>query len=407
MIIYKSKLILFFFTILFLKSIVITSQYNQDQLEKEKKQLESEIKKINGLLFSSIKQRKSLITEVEELSIKIDLREKLIKLNNKQANILIEKISTNENKISDLEVELENLKEEYSKIIQKSYRSKSEQSRLMFLFSSESFLQAYKRFQYLKQYIAYRKKQGELIIIKYQELKNLNQELFNQKELKEKIVVENEKVQLEFEKEKNSQNALLKDLKVKEKSYKKEIELKQKKSLAISLEIKKIIEKAIRDSNKKAGKNNFMDFALTPEAKLISNNFIQNKGKLPWPVEKGVIIQGFGRRNHPIVKSAIIQSNGVIISTPKNTIARSIFNGKVLSVLSFKGSNPTVLIQHGNYITTYSNLEKIYVKKGENVRAKQPIGKVFTNPNTLRTDLKFSIFKSNTPLNPRGWIYML
>ena len=147
MIIYKSKLILFFFIILFLKSIVITSQYNQDQLEKEKKQLESEIKKINGLLFSSIKQRKSLITEVEELSIKIDLREKLIKLNNKQANILIEKISTNENKISDLEVELENLKEEYSKIIQKSYRSKSEQSRLMFLFSSESFLQAYKRFQ--------------------------------------------------------------------------------------------------------------------------------------------------------------------------------------------------------------------------------------------------------------------
>ncbi len=407
MIIYKSKLILFFFIILFLKSIVITSQYNQDQLEKEKKQLESEIKKINGLLFSSIKQRKSLITEVEELSIKIDLREKLIKLNNKQANILIEKISTNENKISDLEVELENLKEEYSKIIQKSYRSKSEQSRLMFLFSSESFLQAYKRFQYLKQYIAYRKKQGELIIIKYQELKNLNQELFNQKELKEKIVVENEKVQLEFEKEKNSQNALLKDLKIKEKSYKKEIELKQKKSLAISLEIKKIIEKAIRDSNKKAGKNNFMDFALTPEAKLISNNFIQNKGKLPWPVEKGVIIQGFGRRNHPIVKSAIIQSNGVIISTPKNTIARSIFNGKVLSVLSFKGSNPTVLIQHGNYITTYSNLEKIYVKKGENVTAKQPIGKVFTNPNTLRTDLKFSIFKSNTPLNPRGWIYML
>ena len=147
--------------------------------------------------------------------------------------------------------------------------------------------------------------------------------------------------------------------------------------------------------------------ACLAESKLISNNFIQNKGKLPWPVEKGVIIQGFGRRNHPIVKSAIIQSNGVIISTPKNTIARSIFNGKVLSVLSFKGSNPTVLIQHGNYITTYSNLEKIYVKKGENVRAKQPIGKVFTNPNTLRTDLKFSIFKSNTPLNPRGWIYML
>ena len=404
---FESNFFLVFFIILSLNLSYNYSQDKQDELEKEKKQLEGEIKKINLLLFSSIKQKKSLITEVEELSIKINLREKLIIINNKQANILTGKISANEKRIEELEEELKILKKEYSQIIKKSNRSKSDQSRLMFLFSSESFLQAYKRFQYLKQYMNYRKKQGELIILKYQDLKNLNQQLFNQKELKEKIVLQNKKIQLEFEKEKKNQDALIRDLKFKEKSFKKQIELKQKKSLAISLEIKKIIEKAIRDSNKKAGGNDFMEFALTPEAKLISNNFVQNKGNLPWPVDKGVIIQGFGRRNHPIVKSAIIQSNGVIISTPKNTIARAIFNGKVLSVLSFKGSNPTILIQHGNYITTYSNLEKIYVKKGEKVEAKQPIGEVFTNPKTLRTDLKFSIFKSNTPLNPRGWIYML
>ena len=404
---FESNFFLFFFIILSLNLSHNYSQDKQDELEKEKKQLEGEIKKINLLLFSSIKQKKSLITEVEELSIKINLREKLIIINNKQANILTGKISANEKRIEELEEELKILKKEYSQIIQKSNRSKSDQSRLMFLFSSESFLQAYKRFQYLKQYMNYRKKQGELIILKYQDLKNLNQQLFNQKELKEKIVLQNKKIQLDFEKEKKNQDKLIRDLKFKEKSYKKEIELKQKKSLAISVEIKKIIEKAIRDSNKKAEGNNFMEFALTPEAKLISNNFVKNKGNLPWPVDKGVIIQGFGRRNHPIVKSAIIQSNGVIISTPKNTIARAIFNGKVLSVLSFKGSNPTILIQHGNYITTYSNLEKIYVKKGEKVEAKQPIGEVFTNPKTLRTDLKFSIFKSNIPLNPKGWIYML
>ena len=404
---FESNFFLVFFIILSLNLSYNYSQDKQDELEKEKKQLEGEIKKINLLLFSSIKQKKSLITEVEELSIKINLREKLIIINNKQANILTGKISANEKRIEELEEELKILKKEYSQIIQKSNRSKSDQSRLMFLFSSESFLQAYKRFQYLKQYMNYRKKQGELIILKYQDLKNLNQQLFNQKELKEKIVLQNKKIQLEFEKEKKNQDALIRDLKFKEKSYKKQIELKQKKSLAISLEIKKIIEKAIRDSNKKAGGNDFMEFALTPEAKLISNNFVKNKGNLPWPVDKGVIIQGFGRRNHPVVKSTIIQSNGVIISTPKNTIARAIFNGKVLSVLSFKGSNPTILIQHGNYITTYSNLEKIYVKKGEKVEAKQPIGEVFTNPKTLRTDLKFSIFKSNTPLNPKGWIYML
>jgi septal ring factor EnvC (AmiA/AmiB activator) len=404
---FESNFFLVFFIILSLNLSYNYSQDKQDELEKEKKQLEGEIKKINLLLFSSINQKKSLITEVEELSIKINLREKLIIINNKQANILTGKISANEKRIEELEEELKILKNEYSQIIQKSNRSKSDQSRLMFLFSSESFLQAYKRFQYLKQYMNYRKKQGELIVLKYQDLKNLNQQLFNQKELKEKIVLQNKKIQLDFEKEKKNQDALIRDLKFKEKSYKKQIELKQKKSFAISLEIKKIIEKAIRDSNKKAGGNDFMEFALTPEAKLISNNFVKNKGNLPWPVDKGVIIQGFGKRNHPVVKSTIIQSNGVIISTPKNTIARAIFNGKVLSVLSFKGSNPTILIQHGNYITTYSNLEKIYVKKGEKVEAKQPIGEVFTNPKTLRTDLKFSIFKSNTPLNPKGWIYML
>ena len=202
---FESNFFLVFFIILSLNLSYNYSQDKQDELEKEKKQLEGEIKKINLLLFSSIKQKKSLITEVEELSIKINLREKLIIINNKQANILTGKISANEKRIEELEEELKILKKEYSQIIQKSNRSKSDQSRLMFLFSSESFLQAYKRFQYLKQYMNYRKKQGELIILKYQDLKNLNQQLFNQKELKEKIVLQNKKIQLEFEKENKNQ----------------------------------------------------------------------------------------------------------------------------------------------------------------------------------------------------------
>ena len=215
---FEFNFFLVFFIILSLNLSYNYSQDKQDELEKEKKQLEGEIKKINLLLFSSIKQKKSLITEVEELSIKINLREKLIIINNKQANILTGKISANEKRIEELEEELKILKKEYSQIIKKSNRSKSDQSRLMFLFSSESFLQAYKRFQYLKQYMNYRKKQGELIILKYQDLKNLNQHLFNQKELKEKIVIQNKKIQLEFEKEKKNQDALIRDLKFKEKS---------------------------------------------------------------------------------------------------------------------------------------------------------------------------------------------
>ena len=146
---------------------------------------------------------------------------------------------------------------------------------------------------------------------------------------------------------------------------------------------------------------------MTPEDQLISDNIIANKGKLPWPVEQGIVIQRFGRQPHPVVKTAIIQSNGVTIATPKNAQARAVFEGKVMSIIGFKGSNPSVLIQHGNYITTYSNLAKVYVTKGQKVKRKEAIGKVFTNPETGKTELKFSVFKASTPVNPKGWIYRM
>ena len=124
-------------------------------------------------------------------------------------------------------------------------------------------------------------------------------------------------------------------------------------------------------------------FTLTPEDQLISDNITANKGKLPWPVEQGIVIQRFGKQPHPVVKTAMIQSNGVTIATPKSSEARAVFEGKVMSIIGFKGSNPTVLIQHGNYITTYSNLGEVYVIKGQKVKAKEKIGKVFTNPSDV------------------------
>ena len=168
-----------------------------------------------------------------------------------------------------------------------------------------------------------------------------------------------------------------------------------------------MIKEAIAESNRRSGIKKSTVFNLTPEAKLISENFALNKGKLPWPVIKGVVVQGFGQQPHPIVRTTLIKSNGITLATPNKTIARSIFEGFVMSVLSFKGSNPTVLIQHGNYISSYSNLSEVYVKKGDKVNAKESLGKIFTNPKTGRTTLKFSIFKANMPINPKAWIYKL
>ena len=380
----------------------------QQNLENQRKLLQGEIKQINKLLFSNEKQKKSVLTEFEDLSLKIDVRGRLIRVTNEQANRLTQKISVNQRIIGQQRKDLENLKKDYSEMIRKSYQSGSGQSRMMFLFSSESFLQAYKRSQYLNQYTSFRKKQGELIVEKTKTLQQLNTDLVAQKLKKEELVKENKKAQQQYKNEQSSQQQLIKALKKKERSFVSQINKKQKKAVAINKEIQRLIREAIAASNKAAGKNlNAKVFTLTPEDQLISDNIIANKGKLPWPVEQGVVVQKFGKQPHPVVKTTMIQSNGVTIATPQSSEARAVFEGKVMSIIGFKGSNPTVLIQHGNYITTYSNLSEVYVIKGQKVKAKEKIGKVFTNPETGKTELKFSVFKNSSPTNPKSWIFRM
>ena len=134
-------------------------------------------------------------------------------------------------------------------------------------------------------------------------------------------------------------------------------------------------------------------FALTPEDRLLAANFKGNKGRLPWPVTRGVVVQRFGTQPHPVVRTTtMIKSNGITIATAPKTQARAVFEGEVMSLMSFRGSNPTVLVKHGNYITAYKNLAKVYVKKGQKVAAKQALGEVFSNPQTGKTNLQFGIF---------------
>ena len=398
--------------VLFGLTILVQTANAQDQrqknLENQRKLLQEEIKQINKLLFSNEKQKKSVLTEFEDLSLKIDVRGRLIRVTNEQANRLTQKISVNQRIIGQQRKDLENLKKDYSEMIRKSYESGSGQSRMMFLFSSESFLQAYKRSQYLNQYTSFRKKQGELIVEKTKTLQQLNTDLVAQKLKKEELVKENKTAQQQYKNEQSSQQQLIKALKKKEKSFVSQIKKKQKKAAAINKEIQRLIREAIAASNKAAGKNlNAKVFTLTPEDQLISDNIIANKGKLPWPVEQGVVVQKFGKQPHPVVKTTMIQSNGVTIATPQSSEARAVFEGKVMSIIGFKGSNPTVLIQHGNYITTYSNLSEVYVIKGQKVKAKEKIGKVFTNPETGKTELKFSVFKNSSPTNPKSWIFRM
>ena len=379
----------------------------QKELEAQRIRLKKEIKQINTILFKNSKTRKNALTEVEDLQVKLNVRSELIRVTNQQANLLTSKIRINEKNISVQRKELEDLKSEYANLIRKSYESKSLQNRLMFLFSSENFLQAYKRLQYLKQYARYRRRQGEAISEKTKLLQELNQMLSNEKADKILLIEENRIVQKEIEKEKKEQNSLIKNLERRQKKLASQISKKEKQQRAIDREINRLIREAIAASNSSVGKKGKKTFQLTPEAKLLADNFISNKGRLPWPLEKGIVVQGFGRQRHPVVKTTIIQSNGVVIATEPLAQVRAVFEGEVMSVIVIKGSNPSVLIRHGNFITLYTNLAKLYVKKGEKVNAKQAIGEVFTNQQTGKTQLQFGIFNNVKALNPKDWVYQM
>ena len=379
----------------------------QKKLEAQRLRLKKEIKQINNLLFSNTKIRKIALNEVENIETRLNVRLELIKVTNQQANLLTRRININQRNIENQRKELDELKKEYAKMIQKSYASKSLQNRLMFLFSSENFLQAYRRIQYLKQYARYRRKQGLQISEKTKLLQNLNQVLIEENEKKTKLINDNKEIRKKLVQEQKKQQELINALRLKQNTLRTQIEKKQKQRQRIDKEINRLIREAIAESNRISGKKSREIFQLTPEAKLIAENFQENKGRLPWPLEKGVVTQGFGRQRHPVVKTTIIQSNGVTISTEPFAKVRAVFEGEVMSVIIIKGSNPSVLIRHGSYITLYTNLSKLYVKKGEKVSSKQVIGEVFTNQQTGRTQLQFGIFNNIKALNPKDWVYQM
>ena len=376
-------------------------QARQKKLEAQKISLKKEISQINSLIAESKKISKNLADDIEDLQLKISVRDKLININNSQLNNLTNIINNQNDRIDDLEVNLKNLKNEYEKIIYNSYKKRSTQMKLMFLFASENINQAFKRFQYFKQYSKYRKKQADRIVQVQQEIEDNVDSLLISKTQKEKLIEENRDVKQSLTIEKQQQDNLFKGLLKNQKDYTAQINKKEKQAKLIDNEIQKLIRLAITESNKN---NNSTNFALTPEGRLISTNFQANRGRLPWPVKEGVIVRRFGTQPHPVVRTTTINSNGISIATSPNAIAYSVFDGEVLSVYGFSGGNPGVLIRHGKYISNYQNLSSIFVKKGDKINANDEIGVVFTNESNGKTVLKFNIFNELKPENPTIWL---
>ena len=376
-------------------------QARQKKLEAQKISLNKEIIQINSLIVESKKRSKNLANDLEDLQLKIAVRDKIININNSQLNNLTNIINNKNDRIVDLQTNLTNLKNEYEKIIYNSYKKRSTQMKLMFLFSSENINQAFKRFQYFKQYSKYRKKQAEKIVQIQQEIEENVDSLVISKTQKEKLIEENKDAKQSLTKEKQQQDDLFKGLLKNQKDYTAQINKKEKQAKLIDNEIQKLIRLAIAESNKN---NNSTNFALTPEGRLISSNFQANRGRLPWPVKEGVVVRRFGTQPHPVVRTTTINSNGISIATSPSSIAYSVFDGEVLSVYGFSGGNPGVLIRHGKYISNYQNLSSIFVKKGDKINANDEIGVVFTNESNGKTVLKFNIFNELKPENPTIWL---
>ena len=398
---FLSKIYIFLFMLSVFQLHAQDYQARQKKLEAQKISLKKEISQINSLIVESKKRSKNLADDLEDLQLKISVRDKLININNSQLNNLTNIINNQNDRIDDLEVNLTNLKNEYEKIIYTSYKKRSTQMKLMFLFASENVNQAFKRFQYFKQYSKYRKKQADKIVQIQQEIEDNIDSLVISKSQKERLIEENKDVKKSLTKEKQQQDNLFKGLLKNQKDYAAQINKKEKQAKLIDNEIQKLIRLAIAESNKN---NNSTNFSLTPEGRLISSNFQANRGRLPWPVKEGVIVRRFGTQPHPVVRTTTINSNGISIATSPNSIAYSVFDGEVLSVYGFSGGNPGVLIRHGKYISNYQNLSSIFVKKGDKINANDEIGVVFTNESNGKTVLKFNIFNELKPENPTIWL---
>lgn len=395
---------IFSFLCLLLLVNTFTFSQTKNQLENQRKKLRTEIRKVNTLLFKNQQKEKNALENLADLNQKIAVRTQFIEIVNLEAALLSKEIRTNQKRIEKLDKKLAALKADYAAMIFKSYKSKSQQSRMLFLLSSSNFYQAYKRLQYMKQYTSFRKNQGEEIVIQTDLVQKLNDSLALQKQQKDTLInaEKNEKEKVEIDKKR--QEDLVSKIKKDEKRYKKALQKKQKEERLIALRIDKLIKEAIARANRKKGNKTSKGFVLSPEAKALAVKFELNKGKLPWPVAKGLVTRKFGKQRHPTIAGITVNSTGLHIATEKGSNAECIFNGEVLAVQLASEGKKSILIQHGNYISAYNNLETVFVKTGDKVTTGQSLGQIFTNKVTGKTTLIFVLFKNTKRLNPSLWI---
>lgn len=390
------------------------------QLEQEIQALQNEIATANELLRQTTKTRDLTLHEVAILDQKIRQREQLIRAYNEQIAVLDQEIKQGQRRISGLSADLGNLRKEYAKMITFAYKNRSHYVRLGFLFASESFNQAFRRLRYIQQFSDARKVKMQQIASTEQRL-NGEVEASQQAREQQAALLQDEQVQQQaLEQERAELNAQVARLRSQEDNIQQDIRNKQQQAQQLQKAIDDIIAEEIRKANEEAERllreaearsethasttSSSGNMALTPTEKTLSSSFASNKGKLPWPVERGVISSSYGRHTSVVSDRVTVTNNGIDIATTEGAQARAVFDGVVTSVTKLTGTNTVVIIRHGEYFTVYSNLESVSVKSGDQVTTKQPIGIIHTNRTENKTELHFELLKEMQRQDPASWL---
>ncbi len=372
-----------------------------DELQKKKLEAENEIRYTTKLLTEVQKNQKLSLNRLQLLNRQIEQRNTVISATNNEINLYQQLIDNNTQAIKLMTDDIKELKKEYAELIRSAYRSRHAYDQILFLLSAENANQAYRRYLYMKHYTAYRQSQTEIIEAIQEVLNKKAENLEQQKLIKIQLVSDTKKEAQQLSQEKTQKNAEVQKLQKEQQDLRKKLQQQREIEQRLEREIQKIVEEEARKS-KAAGTTGF---SLTPEQKLVGDNFAQNKKRLPWPVERGVITEHFGINQHPVLANVQTRNNGISIATEAGAKVRSVFNGEVSRVFGIAGGNTAVIIRHGKYLTVYSNLREVTVKMGDKVSTKQTIGTVYTDAEDgNKSILKFQIWLENQKLNPEEWI---
>lgn len=389
-----------------------TKKSLQNQIDK----LQKEIATANKLLKETSKNKQATTNEVALLNKKIDQRKQLIAVYNQRIAELDVLISNGEKNIKQMNSEIKKLRHEYAQMVTFAYKNRSSYDKLVFLFASDDFNQAFRRLRYIQQFSNARRNKATQIS---EREKKVSEEVERNKQARAEqaaLLLDEKKQQETMTREKEELNNKIASLKKQEGKIQQDIKNKKQQSQKLQKQIDAIIAEEIRKAKEKAakeaaknnsGKTNTSSnsvMSLTPAEKALSNNFASNKGKLPWPTPQGIISSSFGKHAHPASDKIIVTNNGIDIATPSGTMARSVFDGEVVSVSKITATNNVVIIRHGEYFTVYSNLESVSVSKGAKVKTKQNIGKIYTDREENKTELHFELYQVKERKDPAQWL---